>query len=54
VLNKVDAYPVIDGKLSPRTRGTGTPWISTTDQTWRTSYGRELRQRFQKPSRWEK
>lgn len=51
-LNKVHAYPVVDAKLSPKTHGIGTPWISTSDQTWR-RYAIAIRKRFQKPSRWE-
>lgn len=51
-LNEVKAYPVVDAKLSPKTHGIGTPWISTSDQTWR-RYAIAIRKRFQKPSRWE-
>lgn len=53
VLNKVDAYPVYDAKLSSRQSGVGTPWISTSDQSWR-RYAPSIRKRFQKPSRWER
>jgi len=53
VLNKVDAYPVVDAKLGTKQRGVGTPWVSTSDQTWRI-YAAGIRKRFQKPSRWEK
>lgn len=53
VLNKVEAYPVSDVKLGPRTSGVGTPWVSTSDQSWR-RYGRDITRRFQKPSRWER
>lgn len=52
VLNKVDAHPVADVKLGLRVTGVGSPWISTSDQSWR-RYGPPIRQRFQKPSRWE-
>jgi hypothetical protein len=52
-LNEVDAYPVVDAKLSPKTHGVGTPWISTSDQSWR-RYALPIMKRFQKPSRWEK
>lgn len=52
VLNKVEAHPVVDAKLGPKTPGIGTPWLSTSDQTWR-RYAIEFRKRFQKPSRWE-
>jgi len=52
VLNKVEAHPVVDAKLSPKSHGIGTPWLSTSDQTWR-RYALEFRKRFQKPSRWE-
>lgn len=51
-LNKVDAYPVVDAKLGPRSPGVGTPWVSTSDQSWR-RYALDIRRRFQKPSRWE-
>lgn len=53
VLSEVEAYPVVDAKLGPRSPGIGTPWISTSDQTWR-RYAASIKQRFQKPSRWEK
>lgn len=52
VLNKVDAHPVIDAKLSMKSTGFGTPWVSTSDQSWR-RYASMMRTRFQKPSRWE-
>lgn len=51
-LAKVDAYPVSDAKLSTRVAGIGTPWISTSDQSWR-RFAPSIRKRFQKPSRWE-
>lgn len=53
VLNKVDAFPVRDAKLSHRQPGVGTPWVSTTDQTFRI-YAKSMVRRFQKPSRWER
>lgn len=53
VLNKVEAYPVVDGKLGARTPGFGTPWISTSDESWRRYMG-QIKPRFQKPSRWER
>ncbi len=53
VLNKVDAYPVQDAKMSTRQTGFGTPWISTSDQVWR-RYARDFGARFPKPSRWER
>lgn len=53
VLNEVDAYPVQDAKLSAKSKGVGTPWVSTSDQTWRI-YATSMKKRFQKPSRWEK
>jgi hypothetical protein len=53
VLNKVEAYPVQDAKLGARQPGVGTPWISTSDQSWR-KYALPIRKRFQKPSRWER
>jgi hypothetical protein len=52
VLNEVEAYPVVDAKLSHKTLGIGTPWVSTSDETWR-RYAMQFRKRFQKPSRWE-
>jgi len=52
VLNEVHAYPVADAKLGLRTPGVGTPWVSTSDQTWR-RYALDMMKRFQKPSRWE-
>lgn len=51
-LNEVEAFPVIDGKLGRNQKGIGTPWVSTSDQTWRV-YAASMRKRFQKPSRWE-
>lgn len=53
VLNDVFAYPVADAKLGNRQSGIGTPWVSTSDQSWRT-YAGAMRKRFQKPSRWER
>lgn len=52
VLNEIEAYPVADAKLSARVNGYGTPWISTSDNSWRLYMG-EIKKRFQKPSRWE-
>lgn len=52
VLNEVEAHPVVDGKLGLKTHGIGTPWVSTSDQTWR-RYAADMIRRFQKPSRWE-
>lgn len=52
VLNEVDAYPVVDAKLSRKSPGVGTPWVSTSDATWRL-YATQMKKRFQKPSRWE-
>lgn len=51
-INGIEAYPVVDAKLSPKSPGVGTPWLSTTDSTWR-RYALEFRKRFPKPSRWE-
>jgi len=51
-LNKVDAYPVQDVKLGVNVSGVGTPWVSTSDQSWR-RYAQSMKKRFQKPSRWE-
>ena len=53
VLNSVEAVPVRDAKLSPRSPGFGTPWVSTSDQTWR-RYAGDIKRSFQKPSRWER
>ena len=53
VLNEVKAYPVRDAKLSVRTKGIGTPWLSTSDETWRLYRG-TIGRGFQKPSRWER
>jgi hypothetical protein len=52
VINSVTAYPVTDAKLGLRVSGVGSPWISTSDQSWR-KYAPDLKRRFQKPSRWE-
>lgn len=52
VLNKIEAHPVQDAKLGGRQTGIGTPWISTSDQSWR-RYASSIKKRFQKPSRWE-
>jgi hypothetical protein len=51
-LNKVDAYPVKDAKLGLHATGIGTPWLSTSDQSWR-RHAPSIKKRFQKPSRWE-
>jgi hypothetical protein len=53
VMNKVDAYPVRDAKLGLRVPGIGTPWVSTSDQSFR-RYAADIKKRFQKPSRWER
>lgn len=53
ILNEVEAYPVADVKLGRSITGVGTPWVSTSDETWRI-YQRDIKRRFQKPSRWEK
>lgn len=52
VLNGVEAYPVQDAKLGLKATGYGTPWVSTSDQSWR-RYAASIKPRFQKPSRWE-
>lgn len=52
-LNKVDAYPVKDAKLGLHATGIGTPWLSTSDQSWR-RHAPSIKKRFQKPSRWER
>lgn len=51
-IQKVDAVPVPDAKLGLRANGYGTPWISTSDETWR-RYAGPIKKRFRKPSRWE-
>lgn len=53
VLNNVKAWPVKDAKLGVNSSGVGTPWVSTSDESWR-RYGRSMMNRFQKPSRWER
>lgn len=53
VLNEIEAYPVQDAKLGSRQTGVGTPWVSTSDSSWRL-HRAEIAKRFQKPSRWEK
>lgn len=52
-INKVDAYPVKDAKLGLHATGIGTPWLSTSDQSWR-RHQQSIKKRFQKPSRWER
>lgn len=53
VLNDIEAYPVADVKLSGKAMtGYGTPWVSTSDHSWRRHVG-HMKARFQKPSRWE-
>lgn len=49
---KVDAYPVADVKLGRAATGVGSPWVSTSDASWRL-YALDIKKRFQKPSRWE-
>lgn len=51
-INKIDAHPVQDAKLGLHNSGVGTPWLSTSDQTWR-RHAASIKKRFQKPSRWE-
>lgn len=53
VINEVEAHPVVDAKLGLRATGYGTPWVSTSDQSWR-RYAPQIKPRFQKPSRWER
>lgn len=52
VLNRIEAHPVRDCKLGTGVTGLGTPWVSTSDQSWR-RHRSALIPRFQKPSRWE-
>lgn len=51
-LSGVESYPVPDVKLGRSVTGIGSPWISTSDASWR-KWRRAISQRFQKPSRWE-
>lgn len=54
VLNRIEAYPVRDAKLTgTRQAVMGTPWVSTSDLSWR-RYAKPIGDRFQKPSRWER
>lgn len=53
VVNEVIAHPVKDVKLGLHTTGVGSPWVSTSDQSWR-RYASTMKKRFQKPSRWER
>lgn len=53
VLNKVEAYPIKDAKLGASSAsGVGTPWISTSDHSWR-RYAQTIKKRFPETSRWE-
>lgn len=52
VLCGVRAYPVKDAKMNTAQASFGTPWVSTTDQSWRL-HRNSIGKRFQKPSRWE-
>mgnify|MGYP003441676133 FL=1 len=49
----VEATPVTDSKLGRTSTGYGTPWVSTSDESWRL-HARQITPRFQKPSRWER
>jgi hypothetical protein len=53
VLNEVEAYPVGDVKLGLASDGYGTPWVSTSDQSWR-RYAAGIKKRFPETSRWER
>lgn len=53
VLTGVHAHPVKDAKLGLKNLGVGTPWVSTSDESWR-RYATTITKRFQKPSRWER
>lgn len=46
-------YPVRDCKLGTNSQGIGSPWVSTSDESWR-RFGPSIKKRFQKPSRWER
>jgi hypothetical protein len=53
VLNEIEAYPIQDAKLSTTSSsGVGTPWISTSDHSWR-RYAQSIKKRFPETSRWE-
>ena len=52
-LNRVEAHPVADAKLGSSATGYGTPWVSTSDHSWR-RFAPGITPRFQKPSRWER
>lgn len=52
VLNEVEAYPVQDVKLGLASDGYGTPWVSTSDQSWR-KYAAGIKKRFPETSHWE-
>lgn len=52
-LMQIDAYPVKDGKVTTRSPALGNPWFSTSDHSWLV-HGGWIRDRFQKPSRWER
>lgn len=52
VIYEREAIPVRDAKLGMKNPNGNSPWVSTSDQSWR-RYGASLKARFQKPSRWE-
>lgn len=53
VTNGIHGYPVEDCKLGTNSAGVGSPWLSTSDQSWR-RFQTSIKKRFQKPSRWER
>lgn len=52
VLNEVEAVPVKDVKVGTRNVAVRSPWLSTSDQSWRV-HANAIKRGFQKPSRWE-
>lgn len=53
VLNGIEAHPVPDVKVGSGPPRHWSPWLSTSDQSWRL-YAARIGQRYKKPSRWEK
>ena len=53
VLTGLKAYPVKDAKLSTQLVQPGTPWVSTSDQSWRL-HRRTLTKGLGEPSRWDR
>ena len=53
VLNEVEATPVADVKVAAVTPAYGSPWVSTSDQSWR-KHAPDLMRRFPEKSHWER